>query len=112
MWRWVGAFSAGGVDALVWQRPGPKRASKLTEALSARIVELQAGGLTLQQVAEQVGVSTATVRVALGRVSPRDEASSEPASTDDDIAGTVNAHYIKHAVEYRPSPTWDCPDFG
>ena len=71
VWRWVGAFAEGGVLALVPERPGPRQASKLTEALAARIVALEATGLTLLQIAEQSDVSTATVRVALGRVTPR-----------------------------------------
>ena len=71
VWRWVGAFAEGGVLALVPERPGPRQASKLTEALAARIVALEATGLTLLQIAEQTDVSTATVRVALGRVTPR-----------------------------------------
>ncbi len=85
LWRWVGAFNAGGVDALVRERPGPKRPSKLTAALSARIVELAAGGLTLQQVGEQVGVSTATVRVALGRVSSPAPKPTEPVGAGVDL---------------------------
>ena len=71
LWRWAGAFAEGGVLALVRERPGPRRASKLTEALAARIVALEATGLTLLQIAARTEVSTATVRVALGRVAPR-----------------------------------------
>ena len=71
LWRWAGAFAEGGVVALVRERPGPRRASKLTEALAARIVALEKTGLTLLQIAARSGVSTATVRVALGRVAPR-----------------------------------------
>ncbi len=68
LWRWAGAFTEGGVLALVRERPGPRRASKLTEAVAARIVALDASGLTLAQIAATTKVSTATVRVALGRV--------------------------------------------
>jgi len=42
VWRWVGAFVEGGVHALVPERPSPRQASKLTEALAARIVALEA----------------------------------------------------------------------
>ena len=48
-------------------RTGPKGPIKLTRGLAAWIVGLDAAGLTLLQIAAQVGVSTATVRVALGR---------------------------------------------
>jgi len=90
LWRWAGAFAEGGVLALVRERPGPRRASKLTEALAARIVALEATGLTLLQIAARTGVSTATVRVALGRVAPRSGQSvllTEPtvAVADDDV---------------------------
>jgi transposase-like protein len=77
LWRWKRAFGAGGVLGLVAERPGPRRPSKLTTSLAARIVELEASGLTLQQIAAAAAVSTATVRVALGRVSPRDQAPVE-----------------------------------
>jgi hypothetical protein len=73
LWRWKRAFGAGGVVGLVAERPGPRRPSKLTKSLAARIVKLAATGLTLQQIAAAAGVSTATVRVALGRVIPRDQ---------------------------------------
>ena len=71
LWRWVGAFTGGGVAGLVPEAPGPKGPSKLTPALRARIVAADAAGLTLSQIAAQTGVSTATVRVALGRVGSR-----------------------------------------
>src|ERR1035437_7489423 len=73
LWRWRQACGTGGVVGLVAERPGPRRPSKLTKSLAARIVKLAATGLTLQQIAAAAGVSTATVRVALGRVIPRDQ---------------------------------------
>jgi len=78
LWRWKQAFGTGGVVALVAERPGPRRPSKLTTSLAARIVKLDATGLTLQQIAAATGVSTATVRVALGRVTPREQVPVEP----------------------------------
>jgi len=78
LWRWKRAFGTGGVVGLVAERPGPRRPSKLTTSLAARIVKLDATGLTLQQIAAATGVSTATVRVALGRVTPRDQMPVEP----------------------------------
>ena len=50
LWRWTKAFTCGGVLALVAERRGPKGPSKLTEALAARIVELEATGLTLSLI--------------------------------------------------------------
>jgi Helix-turn-helix domain len=78
LWRWKQAFGTGGVLGLVTERPGPRRPSKLTASLAARITKLAATGLTLQQIAAGTGVSTATVRVALGRVAPRDQVPVEP----------------------------------
>ena len=68
LWRWGQCFTEAGVAGLVRVRSGPKGPSKLTEALRARIVELDAQGLSLRLIAARTDVSTATVRVALGRV--------------------------------------------
>jgi transposase len=70
VWRWDQALACGGVAGLVPARRGPKGASKLTAGLAARIAELDAGGQTLRQIAAATGVSTFTVRNALGRVGP------------------------------------------
>ena len=74
IWRWDQAVASAGVAGLVPARRGPKGASKLTPALAARIVELDAAGQTLRQVAAATGVSTFTVRSALGRVRPGGQA--------------------------------------
>ena len=46
---------------------GPAGPFKLTEEVVARIRELAEQGCSLAAIGEQTGVSTATVRVALGR---------------------------------------------
>jgi Helix-turn-helix domain len=68
VWRWDQALAAGGVAGLVPARRGPKGASKLTPQLAARIGELDAAGATLSEIAAATGVSTFSVRNALGRV--------------------------------------------
>jgi len=83
IWRWDQALASAGVAGLVPARRGPKGASKLTPGLAARIVELDAAGKTLRQVAAATGVSTFTVRSALGRVRPGGQA---PAAGDDDAS--------------------------
>ena len=83
VWRWKTAFTDEGVLGLAAERPGPKGPSKLTDAVRARIVELDAAGSTLTSIAEQTGVSTATVRVALGRVEPRGAQAVEPVELAD-----------------------------
>ena len=70
VWRWDQALAAGGVAGLVPARRGPKGASKLTAQLAARIRELDAAGATLSEIAAATGVSTFSVRNALGRVAP------------------------------------------
>jgi len=74
VWRWDQAVASGGVAGLVPARRGPKGASKLTPGLAARIAELDAAGQTLRQIAAATGVSTFTVRNALGRVRPDGQA--------------------------------------
>src|SRR5258708_5167644 len=68
IWRWDRALSAGGVAGLVPARRGPKGASKLTAGTVTRIRELDAAGKSLREIAAATGVSTFSVRNALGRV--------------------------------------------
>ena len=68
VWRWDQALAAGGVAGLVPSRRGPKGASKLTAELVERIAGLEAAGARLREIAEATGVSTFSVRNALGRV--------------------------------------------
>ncbi len=82
LWRWRQAFTAQGVAGLVPAKVGPKGPSKLTEEVIARIQALDADGLTLAAVAEQTGVSTATVRVALGRKAGSWTGEAQPAPDD------------------------------
>src|SRR5271156_3648183 len=70
VWRWDQALAAGGLAGLVPARRGPKGASKLTPELAARIAGLDAAGATLREIAAAAGVSTFSVRNALGRVAP------------------------------------------
>jgi hypothetical protein len=87
LWRWTRAFGSAGVAGLVAERPGPRRASKLTAVLVAQIVALDASGLTLRAIAARTGVAPATVRVALGRVGSREQPPTEPSRQDLDGDG-------------------------
>src|SRR4249920_2093198 len=71
VWRWDRALREGGVAGLVPARKGPKGPSKLSPELAARIRELDAAGRRLAGIASECGVSTFTVRSALGRVPAR-----------------------------------------
>jgi len=83
LWTWRRDFAAGGVLALVRARTGPKGPIKLTASLARRIARLDAAGATLLKIAALTGVSTATVRVALGRVGAPTRAPVEPGSATD-----------------------------
>ena len=93
VWRWDQALAAGGVAGLVPARRGPKGASKLTPELAERIAGLDAAGATLREIAAVTGVSTFSVRNALGRVGsggrPAADAAEDGAGLDarDDDAG-------------------------
>jgi hypothetical protein len=107
LWRWAGAVARGGVVGLVRERSGPKGPSKLTGAVAARIVVLEAAGATLGQIAAAAGVSTATVRVALGRVTPRnaqqdvEQQGVEVAADPGSAAPTNGEDAAEPAVERR-----------
>ena len=87
VWRWDQALAAGGLAGLVPSRRGPKGASKLTPQLAARIGELDAAGATLSEIAAATGVSTFSVRNALGRVAARGQGTA--AGTAAGSAGLV-----------------------
>ena len=89
VWRWDQALAAGGVAGLVPARRGPKGASKLTTELAARIRELDGAGATLSEIAAATGVSTFSVRNALGRVAARgrDTAAGTAAGSASLVAG-------------------------
>jgi transposase len=76
IWRWDQALAADGVAGLVPSRRGPKGASKLTPELAERIAGLDAAGATLREIAAATGVSTFSVRNALGRVASRGPAAA------------------------------------
>ena len=82
VWRWDQALAAGGVAGLVPARRGPKGASKLTPELAARIAGLDAAGATLREIAAATGVSTFSVRNALGRVAVRRAAAAAGATRE------------------------------
>src|SRR5580658_2959654 len=85
VWRWDQALAADGVAGLVPARRGPKGASKLTPQLVERIAGLDAAGATLREIAAVTGVSTFSVRNALGRV----PSGGQDAAADADPAAVV-----------------------
>src|SRR5512142_1945710 len=87
IWRWDQALAAGGVAGLVPSRRGPKGASKLTPQLVERIAGLDAAGRTLREIAAATGVSTFSVRNALGRVAGQPAAAG--VARDDDAGAAA-----------------------
>ena len=79
VWRWDRALRGQGVAGLVPLRKGPKGPGKLSPELAQRIRELDGQGMTLAEVAARCGVSTFTVRSALGRVPARGAGSPDAA---------------------------------
>ena len=65
VWRWERALAAGGVAGLVPDRKGPRRASKPTPGVVARIRELYRQGLGKRDIAVAAGVSESSVRNVL-----------------------------------------------
>ncbi|MBP2414261.1 transposase [Arthrobacter stackebrandtii] len=65
VWKWVQRAAVGGIAALVSEKKGPKKASRLSDTVIARIVELRSTGLSQQAVGDMVGVSEFSVRRAL-----------------------------------------------
>jgi transposase len=97
LWRWKAAYDAGGVAGLIPAKPGPKRPTKLTAAVVARIRELDADGQTLTAIAGAAKVSIATVRVALGRPSAGAGRSARP-GRDPQPAGPPPSAVAESAV--------------
>lgn len=117
LWTWRRDFAAGGVLALVRARTGPKGPIKLTAALAGRIARLDAAGETLLKIAARTGVSTATVRVALGRVTPRSQAPVEPDEHVDELKdepkdGPEVADLVVLAPRCHAPPTGSPPGSG
>ncbi len=83
VWRWTQALSQAGVSALVPQRTGPRRASKLTTEVIAAITGLREQGLSLRVIGDRVAVSEASVRRALSEPEPE---KGGPATTSDGSA--------------------------
>jgi hypothetical protein len=104
LWTWRRDFAAGGVLALVRGRTGPKGPIKLTASLTRRIAGLDATGASLLKIAALTGVSTATVRVALGRVTPREQVPVEPDVDVDEPKDCVSAEDADLVVLASPEP--------
>ena len=104
IWRWDQALAASGVAGLVPARRGPKRASKLTPQLAERIAGLDAAGQTLREIAAATGVSTFSVRNALGRVASGGRPAAARAAEDNGGADGGDDDEAQGAVPVLPDP--------
>ncbi|MHB2024457.1 MAG: putative transposase [Mycobacteriales bacterium] len=82
LWRWQRAYQVSGLAGLLPAKRGPKGPRKLDAATVAGIQAASAQGATLAAIAAEHGVSTASVRRALGRV---------PATRDAENSGAENS---------------------
>jgi transposase len=108
IWRWDQALASAGVAGLVPARRGPRGASKLTPGLAARIAELDAGGKTLRQIAAATGVSTFSVRSALGRVRSRGQGPAAGGG-DADLGSVPGSRGGEAAAAGEPLPVLPDP---
>jgi transposase-like protein len=104
VWRWDQALAADGVAGLVPARRGPKGASKLTPRLVERIGDLDAAGATLREIAAATGVSTFSVRNALGRVAGGRPAAAGAAADGAGLGAGEGAAGAGAAVPVLPDP--------
>jgi hypothetical protein len=106
VWRWEKALAAGGVAGLVPDRKGPRRASKLTPGVVARIRELHGQGLGKAGIAAAAGVSESSVRNVLrpagGDVAGGGAAAGPPA--DPAAAGQETAGGQPGTLPVLPDP--------
>ncbi len=102
VWRWDQALSAAGVGALVPQRTGPRRASKLTPELVSSIAALRAQGLSLRAIGQRVAVSEASVRRALSE--------NSPTGTETDYPATVSGAESDPGGQRPSTPVMACGD--
>ncbi len=87
VWRWRGEYGAGGVAALAERAKGPRRASKLTEAKVAEILAARGEGVSMQAVADRVGVSLNSVSRALRSRRAPAAGRADPAVSPDRLGG-------------------------
>ena len=104
LWRWDQALSASGVAGLVPARRGPKGAAKLIPELVERIAGLDAAGKTLREIAAATGVSTFSVRNALGRVAAGRQLAARAAEDSAGLVAGDGEEGIEEAVPVLPDP--------
>jgi len=83
VWRWRSERERVGVAGLVTERPGPKRAWKLTGVVTDQIVALHGQGVSGREIARRVGVSEGSVRRVLADQPPAGSAAGDSSQAED-----------------------------
>ena len=105
VWRWERALAAGGVAGLVPDRKGPRRASKLTPGVLARIRELEGQGLGKAGIAAAAGVSESSVRNVLRPAGGAATGpAADPAAGGQAAAGEETAGGQQETLPVLPDP--------
>ncbi|WP_171814372.1 helix-turn-helix domain-containing protein [Arthrobacter dokdonensis] len=104
VWLWKQLLTEGGIAALVPEKKGPKRASRLTESVIARIVELRSTGLSQQAVGDAVGVSEFSVRRALKIAAEQAAADAAETPTADEAEALEPAQQPGLPLQPVPAP--------
>ena len=95
LWNWAKLFDDDGVLALVAEKRGPKKPSKLSEQIITQIHQLHAQGLNNLRIAELVEISEFSVRRALKLEKP---------------AGSLAATQIPAAMSSAEAQQFNDPD--
>ncbi len=111
LWRWEQALAAGGVAALIPDRKGPLRPSRLTPQKVAQIRELDGQAMRKAAIAAAAGVSETSVRNVLraagaAQAAPQEEApaAGEPAEEAPAEAEEAPAEEPGGALPVLPDP--------
>ncbi|PYG99746.1 helix-turn-helix domain-containing protein [Arthrobacter stackebrandtii] len=102
VWKWVQRAAVGGIAALVPEKKGPKKASRLSDTVIAQIVELRSSGLSQQAVGNMVGVSEFSVRRALKIAA--EQAATEAAAPESETLKSTPVPAPQPELPLFPSP--------
>ncbi|MEV8144217.1 putative transposase [Specibacter sp. NPDC078709] len=104
VWLWKQLLLEGGIAALVPEKKGPRKASRLSDTVITRIVELRSTGLSQQAVGNAVGVSEFSVRRALKIAAEQAAADAAETPTADEAEALEPAQQPELPLQPAPAP--------
>jgi Transposase protein len=104
VWRWARALERAGVAGLVPEAKGPRRASKLTPQVVARIARLDGQGASQARIAAACGVSESSVRNALRPAGPGAGAAGQAGGEDAGPAAGCGGEAAAGGLPVLPDP--------